>query len=339
MINLMLRALFATFRSRQSLLLENTALRHQIEVLQRSGGRPRLRWRDRAFWDLLSCFSSDWRRSLYIVQPETVIRWHRQGFRYYWRWQSRPRRPGRPRISREIRDLIHEMSLVNPTWGAPRIHGELLKLGIDLHQDTVSNYMVKPTKPPSQTWRTFLANHASEIASIDFFTVPTATFRVLYVFLVLDNARRRVLHFGVTQSPSAAWTGQQIVEAFPWDTAPRYLLRDRDGKFGENFGRRVTALDIEQVLTSPHSPWQNPYVERVIGSIRRECLDHVIIANERHLRRVLNEYFDYYHVDRTHPGLAKDCPEPREVEPPDRGEIRRRPILGGLHHRYYRDAA
>ncbi len=339
MLKLFLRALLAAFLSRHSLLLENAALRHQIVVLKRNAGQPRLRWRDRAYWDLLSCLWPDWRQALYIVQPDTVVRWHRQGFRFYWRWKSRPRRPGRPCISRKIRDLIREISLANPTWGAPRIHGELLKLGIDLHQDTVSNYMVKPTKPPSQTWRTFLTNHAQDIASIDFFSVPTATFRVLYVFLVLDNARRTIIHFNVTQSPTAAWTGQQIVEAFPWDSAPRYLLRDRDGKYGEDFTRRVEALGIEQVRTSPHSPWQNPYVERAIGSIRRECLDHVIIFDDQHLRRVLNEYLDYYHRDRTHLGLEKDCPEPREVEPPDRGEIRRRPILGGLHHRYFRDAA
>jgi transposase InsO family protein len=231
------------------------------------------------------------------------------------------------------------MSSTNPTWGAPRIHGELLKLGIDIHQSTISTYMVRPPRPPSQTWRTFLANHAKDIASIDFFTVPSATFRVLYVFFVLDNARRRIIHFNVTESPTAAWTGQQIVEAFPWETAPRYLLRDRDGKYGEDFARRVTALDIEQVLTSPHSPWQNPYVERVIGSIRRECLDHVIVFDERHLRRILREYIDYYHRDRTHLGLGKDCPESRDVEPPEVGPIRSRAILGGLHHRYYRDAA
>ncbi len=334
-----LRTLLAAFQSRQSLLQENAALRHQIEVLRRNSTKPALRWRDRAFWDVLSCIWPGWRSTLYIVQPETVIRWHRQGFRFYWRWKSRPRRPGRPRIAREIRNLIRELSLANPTWGAPRIHGELLKLGIDLHQDTVSSYMVRPQKPPSQTWRTFLANHAQDIASIDFFTVPTATFRVLYVFLVLDNARRRILHFGVTQSPSAAWTGQQVVEAFPWETAPRYLLRDRDGKFGEDFERRVRSLDLKQVLTAPRSPWQNPYVERVIGSIRRECLDHVIVFDERHLRRILREYIDYYHRDRTHLGLGKDCPEPRDVEPPEIGPITSRAILGGLHHRYYRDAA
>ena len=184
------------------------------------------------------------------------------------------------------------MSHVNSLWGAPRIHGELLKLGIDLGQSTISNYMVRPKRPPLQTWRTFLTNHAKDIASIDFFTVPTATFRVIYVFLVLDNARRRILHFNVTESPTAAWTGQQIIEAFPWDTAPRYLIRDRDGIYGRQFRRRVASMGVEQVVTSRRSPWQNPYVERVIGSIRRECLDHVIVFDERHLRRVLREYVE-----------------------------------------------
>ena len=339
MLKFLLRCLRSAIRSRQSLILENAALRHQIEVLRRNANRPRLRWRDRAFWDILSCLWPDWRRSLYIVQPETVIRWHRLGFRLYWRWLSRPRWPGRRRVPRDIRDLIREMSAANSRWGAPRIHGELLKLGIDISQATVSKYMKKPKRPPSQTWRTFLANHAKDIASIDFFTVPTATFRVLYVFLVLDNARRRILQFNVSESPTAMWTRQQVVEAFPWDAAPRYLLRDRDGNYGEDFDRRVVSLGIEQVLTSPRSPWQNPYVERMIGSILRECLDHVIIFDERHLRRILREYLDYYHRSRTHLGLGKDCPESREIEPPDLGPVASRPVLGGLHHRYYRQAA
>ena len=231
------------------------------------------------------------------------------------------------------------MSLANPLWGAPRIHGELLKLGIDVGQATVSKYMIKPEHRSSQSWRTFLTNHAKDIASIDFFTVPTANLRVLYVFLVLDNARRRIIHFNVTDSPSAGWTGQQIVEAFPWETAPRYVIRDRDGIYGFDFTCKVTAMDIEQVLTSPRSPWQNPYVERVIGSIRRECLDHVIILNERHLRRVLREYLDYYHRNRTHLGLEKDCPETRAVELPEIGPIASEPVLGELHHRYFRQAA
>jgi putative transposase len=215
----------------------------------------------------------------------------------------------------------------------------LLKLGIKVSQTTVSKYMVKPDRPPSQSWRIFLTNHAKNTVSIDFFTVPTAAFRVLYVFLVLDNARRKILHFNVTDSPSAVWTGQQIVEAFPWDTAPQFLLRDRDGIYGRKFRRRVASLDIEQVLTSPRSPWQNSYVERVIGSIRRECLDHVIVFNDQHLRQVLREYLDYYHRTRTHLGLEKDCPETREVEPPSFGPVLSQSVLGGLHHRYTRRAA
>ena len=339
MLNLILQFLFSVFRTRQALILENATLRHQIEVLQRNSGRPNLRWRDRAFWDILSCLWPDWRKSLYIVQPETVIRWHRQGFRFYWRWKSRYRWPGRPRVSREVRDLIRQMSQANPLWGAPRIHGELLKLGIDVSQATVSKYMVKPEHRPSQSWRTFLTNHASDIVSIDFFTVPTATFRVLYVFLVLDNERRKIIHFNVTTNPTATWTGQQIAEAFPWETAPRYLIRDRDGIYGFDFTRRVSSLGIKQIRTARRSPWQNPYVERVIGSIRRECLDHVIIFDERHLRRVLREYLDYYHRSRTHLGLEKDCPEPRAVELPTIGPVASKPVLGGLHHRYFRQAA
>ena len=278
------------FRSRKALALENAALHHQIEVLQRNCSRPTLRWRDRAFWDVLSCVWSDWRKAVYIVQPDTVVRWHRQGFRFYWKWKSRYRWPGRPRVSREVRELIRQMSTANPLWGAPSIHGELLKLGIDISQAAVSKYMVKPEHRPSQSWQTFLTNHAADMVSIDFFTLPTATFKVLYVFLVLDNARRKIIHFNVTTNPTAAWTGQQIAEAFPWVTAPTYLIRDNDGIYGFNFTRRVSALDIKQVRTAKRSPWQNPYVERVIGSIRRECLDHVIIFDGRHPGRASSRW-------------------------------------------------
>ena len=231
------------------------------------------------------------------------------------------------------------MSRDNPLWGAPRIHGELLKLGIEISQTAVSKYMVRHRKPPSQSWRTFLKNHAKDIVSVDFFTVPTATFRVLYVFVILSNARRRIVHFNVTDSPTASWIGQQVVEAFPWDTAPKYLIRDRDGKFGDEFVHRVESMDIRQVLISVRSPWQNPYVERVIGSIRRDCLDHVVIFHERHLRRVLKEYIQYYNEHRPHLGLEKDCPKPRSIERPDSGPIHSEPMVGGLHHRYYRQAA
>ena len=334
---LALQILRSAFKSRESLILENAALRHQISVLQRNCSRPTLRWRDRAFWDVLSCLWPNWRRSLFIVQPRTVVNWHRKGFRFYWRWKSRYRWPGRPRLSREVRELIRQMSTANPLWGALRIHGELLKLGIGVSQATVSKYMVKPEHRPSQSWQTFLTNHASDIVSIDFFTVPTVTFRVLYVFLVLDNARRKIIHFNVTTNPTAAWTGQQIAEAFPWETAPRYLIRDNDGIF--DFTHRVSAMVIKQVRTAKRSPWQNPYVERVIGSIRRECLDHVIIFDERHLKRALKEYLGYYHRSRTHLGLEKDCPVVRSVELPSLGPIHTEPVLGGLHHLYTRMAA
>ena len=339
MIFILLRTLFSALRSHRALALENLALRHQLDVLKRNSKRSHLTNRDRTLWVILSRIWSDWRKPLTLVQPDTVIRWHRRGFRLYWRWKSRPKWPGRHKVPKEVRDLIRQMSRANALWGAPRIHGELLKLGIEVSQATVSKYMVRHRKPPSQSWRTFLTNHAKDIVSVDFFTVPTGTFRVLYVFLVLYNERRRIVHFNVTDSPTAFWIGQQIVEAFPWDTATRYLLRDRDGKYGEDFIRRVESMGIKEVLIAVRSPWQNPYVERIIGSIRRECVDHVIIFNERHLRRVLREYFKYYHGSRTHLGLEKDCPRPRPVEPLELGPVNAEPMVGGLHHRYFRQAA
>jgi putative transposase len=227
-----------------------------------------------------------------------------------------------------------------PDDSSARWHGELLKLGIDIGERSVSRFMpVKPRKPPSQTWRTFLDNHVGSLASIDFFTVPTATFRVLYVFFVLAHDRRRVLHFNVTEFPSAAWTAKQIVEAFPEDTVPKYLLRDRDGIFGDQFRRRVHGLGIEELPTAPRSPWQNPFAERLVGSVRRECLDHVIVLGENHLHRILKSYFAYYHGSRTHLSLSKDAPDARQVCPPAMGEIVELPEVGGLHHRYARLAA
>jgi len=339
MLFTLLRAFISTLRSHRALALENLALRHQLDVLNRNSKKPHFTNRDRALWVFLSRHWADWRESLTLVQPETVIRWHRRGFRLYWKWKSRPRWPGRSKVPVDVRNLIHQMSQANPLWGAPRIHGELLKLGITVSQATVSKYMVRHRKPPSQSWRTFMTNHAKDIVSVDFFTIPTASFRVLFVFLVLTNECRRIVHFNVTDSPSAFWTGQQIVEAFPWDTAPKYLLRDRDGTYGEHFVHRIESMGIRQVLISARSPWQNPYVERVIGSIRRDCLDHAIVINEKHLRRVLRDYFKYYHGSRTHLGLEKDCPTPRPVEPPELGPICTESMVGGLHHRYYRQAA
>ncbi len=233
------------------------------------------------------------------------------------------------------------MARANASWGAPRIHGELLKLGLVVSEATVSKYLPRLRRgPPSQTWRTFLDNHVAELCSIDFFTVPTATFRVLFGFVVLAHHRRRIVHFNVTSSPSAAWAAQQITNAFPWDTAPRCMLRDRDGIYGAEFRRRVKAMDINEVLIAARSPWQNPYVERVIGTLRRELLDHVIVLGEQHLRRLLRRYIDeYYHPCRTHLSLGKDAPHARRVEPPGMGEVVQLPVVGGLHHRYTRRAA
>ncbi len=276
---------------------------------------------------------------LVIVKPDTVIGWHRKSFRLYWTWKSRRRKGGRPAIPRDVCALISRMSRENPLWGAPRIHGELLKLGIEVSEATVSKYLARMPKPPSQTWRTFLRNHAKDLASIDFFVLPTATFRLLIVFIVLRHERRQVVHFGVTANPTAAWVAQQITEAFPWDSAPRNVIRDRDSVYGALVRARIKAMGIEEVVTAPRSPWQNPYVERMIGSIRRECLDHLIVVDERHLRRILASYFDYYHRSRTHLSLGKDSPIPRPVESAKAGKIIALPQVGGLHHRYERLAA
>jgi transposase InsO family protein len=294
---------------------------------------------DRLLWAGLLHLWSGWRSALIIVKPETVMAWHRRGFRLYWTWKSRPRRPGRPEVSREVRDLILKISLANPLWGAPRLHGELLKLGIEVSQATVAKYVERRRRPPSPTWRTFLDSHLKQLVSADFFVVPTVSFRVLFVFIVLAHHRRRVIHFNVTAHPTSEWTAQQITEAFPWDTAPRYLLHDRDSIYADVFRQRVRGMAIREVLTAPRSPWQNPFVERLIGSIRRECLDHLIVFNESGLRRTLKSYFDYYHGLRTHLSLEKDAPETRPVQPPELGSVVELPEVGGLHHRYVRRAA
>ena len=336
----MFAAFASTLRTRASLQVEILALRHQLVVLQRTNKkRLRLRGSDRILWVILSRFWPRWRHCLTIVKPATVIAWHRIGFRLYWRWISRPRRIGRPRISRQIRELIRNMSACNVLWGAPRLHGELLKLGIDVSQATVAKYMVKHRKPPSQSWRTFLENHVKQLVSIDFFVVPTVTFRILYVFLVLAHDRRRIIHFNVTEHPTAEWTAAQLVQAFPWDKAPRYLLRDRDSIYADVFCAQAKCMEITEVLTAFRSPWQTPYVERLIGSIRRECLNHVVILNEMSLRRLMASYIDYYHATRCHLSLGKDSPDGRAVQPPEMGRIIALPKVGGLHHRYERRAA
>ncbi len=328
------------FRARAFLQAEILALRHQILVLQRSTRRHRLplRWADRILWVWLSRLWNDWRSALLIVKPETVVAWHCRGFRLYWTWKSR-RCEGRPTVSPELRNLIRQMSLANPRWGAPRIHGELLKLGIQVSQATVAKYMVRHKKPPSQKWRTFLKNHAKDLVSIDFFVVPTITFQLLFAFVILGHDRRRPVHFAVTANPTAEWTARQLLEAFPWDNAQRYLLHDRDAIYGEKFCQTSRWMGIHEVLTAPQSPWQNAYVELFIGSIRRECLDHVMVFHEAGLRRILKGYFEYYERCRTHLSLEKDAPVSRPVEPPSLGHVIQIPKVGGLHHLYTRQAA
>jgi len=332
-------AFMAFFRDRAALQLEILALRHQLGVLQRSVKRPKLTAADRFLWARLSTVWKEWQSTIAIVKPATVIGWHRQGFRLFWTWRIRRGKPGRPGVPKEIRSLIRKMSRDNPLWGAPRIHGELLKLGMDIGETSVSKYMIRQRNPPSQTWRTFLDNHVKTMVSVDFFTVPTLRFQVLYVFLVLAHDRRRILHVGVTAHPTAEWTAQQLREAFPWDTAPRYLLRDRDRIFGTEVVNQLRDLEIKEVLSAPRSPWQRAYVERVIGTIRREYLDHVIVFNDRSLYRHLQGFMDYYHRSRTHLGLEKDTPVPRPIQSADMGQIFTLPEVGGLHHRYERRAA
>src|SRR5262249_44294340 len=258
----------------------NAALRHQLAVFTRQGKRPRLRDRDRFFWVALKRIWKGWKTALVIVQPDTVIAWQRKRFKRYWWRLSQPKGPGRPQVHVEIRRLITTMAAANPLWGAPRVHGELLKLGFEISERTVSRLLPKKDREPTQTWMTFLRNHVGQLVSIDFFTVATIQLRVLYVLIVLSHDRRRVLHFNVTEHPTATWGAQQIIEAFPEDTAPRYLVRDRDGIYGESFRARVEGMNVEEILIAPKSPWQNCYVERLIGSIRRECLNHLIVIND-----------------------------------------------------------
>jgi transposase InsO family protein len=324
------------FRDKTNLVLENLALRHQLEVLGRKK-TPKLKKPDRIFWAWLFKIWDHWKSALIIVKPQTVIGWHHKGFKLYWRWKCR-HKPGRPKIPKEVRKLIRQMCLENPRWGAPRIHSELLLLGYDIGETTVANYMVKQRKPPSQNWKCFLKNHIKDIAAVDFFTVPTVKFRILYCFIVLCHHRRRIIHLNVTANPTAKWTAQQITEAFPYDSAPKYLIRDRDKIYGDFFVQRANKMGIKEVKIAPKSPWQNPYAERVIGSIRRECLDHYIIFNEKYLRKILDEYAEYYNNCRTHLSLDKNSPEPRNVEKREKGKVASIPKVGGLHHLYKRVA-
>jgi transposase InsO family protein len=322
------------FTTRLRLEIENLFLRHQLNIaLRRAPPRLRLCGSDRALLVLMTRLWPSLLGVVQVVQPETILRWHRTGFKAFWRWKSR-NRAGRPKIDCGLRDLIQRMSKENPQWGAARIHGELLMLGFEVAQSTVSKYMVRVRNPPSQTWKTFLRNHTEAIAAIDMCIVPTLTFDLLFAFLVLGHGRRQLLWFEVTRHPTAEWLARQITEAFPWTSAPAYLVRDNDGAYGHVFTSRVRAMGIRDRPTSPGSPWQNGYVERLIGTVRRECLDRMLIFGESHLRRVLALYAVYYNQARTHLALQKDAPLHRAVQ--RSGVIVAIPILAGLHHQYVR---
>ncbi len=343
LVTVLVRLVRALCIPRAELVLENLALRQQVTALKQRRPRPTLDDVDRAFWVALRAAWDRWADILVVVKPDTVVRWHRERFKRHWAKLSRHRHPGRPRIAREIRQLVRAMALDN-RWGAPRIHGELLKLGIVVSEATVSRYMPRRQAEPDkvQTWLTFLRNHREAIAAMDFFTVPTVQLRVLYGFVVLDHGRRRILHVAATFNPTAAWTIQQLREAFPYDTAPRYLLFDRDSIFSRAVVKFVEAMGTKPVRTAYRSPWQNPFVERWIGSCRRELLDHVVALNEGHLLRLVREYVAYYHHDRTHLGLEKDAPITRSVtaRPSSRAQVIALPRVGGLRRRYvWRQAA
>ncbi len=336
---LLLQFLRVWFRPRADLAVENLALRQQVAVLKNSAKRPRLHGEDRLFWVLLSRFWKRWNASLMIVKPETVVGWHRKGFPFYWSFISRRgRRPGRPRIEKELRDLVRRLAFENVTWGAPRVHAELLKLGLKVSERTVSRYMPKrkPTDDQLVRWKTFLKLHAQGIAAMDFFTVPTATFLNLYVFFVIHHASRKMLHFDVSYYPDAVWVIQNLREAFPWDGAPRHLIFDRDSKFNAAMVHAVTSFGTKPVRTGYRCPFQNPIAERWIRSCREDILDHVVVLGQKHLRKLVKEYIRYYQDDRCHDSLDKDAPISREVQarPSRPAKVIALPRLYGLHHRY-----
>ena len=331
--------------TRHSLALEIAALRQQLAVFKRKQPRPQLRNSDRLFWIFLRRLWPSWPHPLILVKPETVVAWHRAGFQLFWRWRSRQRTPGRPPIDLEIRQLIRRIKADNPTWGAPRIHGELLQLGFAISEPTVSRYLQRLQHrwdhAKAKRWLAFLNNHREVIAAFDFFTVPTLTFRVLYCFFVIEHGRRKILHFNATAHPTSDWIAQQLREAFALPCPFRYAIFDRDAKFSPAVRELLTSSGIKPVRTSIRSPWQNGTAERWIGNARRELLDHVIPLNEEHLRRLGREYLAYYHQDRTHIGLAKTTPANRPIEQRSSptSELATLPRIGGLHHRYTWSAA
>ena len=330
----------AFLMSRHDLAMETAALRQQLAVYKRKQPRPKLSQVDRLFWVVVRRVWNNWPSALVLVKPDTVVSWHRAGFRLFWRWRSRPHRVGRPKVAEEVRRLIRRMKRENPSWGAPRIHGELVLLGFDISEPTVSRYLRRLKRIPDESkasqWHAFLNNHREVIAAFDFFTVSNLYFRTMYCFFVIEHARRRVLHFNVTFHPISDWIVQQLREAFPLPCPYRYVLFDRDSKFGSEVLQFLNSSALKPMRTSVRSPWQNGVAERWVGSARRELFDHVIPLNEAHLRRLGREYLAYYHQDRTHIGLNKNTPAERAVEnrSPLQSQIVSTSRLGGLHHRY-----
>jgi putative transposase len=337
-VSLLIGVFCGALRDRRALLLENLLLRQQLAVALRSRRRPRVRWHDRLFWMVARHLCPDWRRHLVLVQPETVLRWHRQGWRLFWWWRSR-RPTGRPRLPEEVRDLIRRLSEENRLWGTERIRGELLKLGIAASSGSIRRYRWRPPpRPLGQTWGTFLRNHAHAVWAADLFTVQTVTFKTLYVLFFITHGRRELVHLAVTAHPTAAWVWHQMIEATPWGRRPKYLVGDRDRVYGRDFVSRAKAVGIDTLLTPFRAPKANAIAERAVRTLRNECLDHVLILNERHLRTVLNEYAAYYNAERPHRSLALEPPLPAARGPATGGEVKARAVLGGLHHVYQRVA-
>jgi len=334
-VMLLLRCLPAFFRSRNDQVIVELALRQQLATYALKGPKPRITSVDRTFWVFLSRIWSGWKENLVIVQPDTVVRWHRKGFRLYWRSISK-RGPGRPPISPEIQALIRRFANEN-SWRARKVQAELEKLGFSVSLATVSRYLPKrnPDHDQRQRWKTFLRNHKDGIAAMDFVVVPTVRFRLLYAWFVIGHGRRKIIHFGVTAHPTSPWVVQQLREAFPDETTPRFLIYDNDSIFSERVTESIKNIGIEPQRTAFRSPWQNGIAERWVGSARREMLDHVIVMNERHLHRLLREYVDYYNEDRVHTRL-RDSPIGRRTEhrPSSKAQIVGLPRVGGLHHRY-----
>jgi len=334
LIVLLLNLGASLFKPKSWLEAENAALRQQLVVLQRQvRGRVQFTNSDRLFFIQLYRWFPSVLKAMTIMRPETVMRWHRAGFRRYWRWKSR-NLGGRPKIAADLRALIRRISVENRLWGAPRIHGELLKLGFAVAQSTVAKYMASNGGPSGQSWGTFLRNHMPHIAAMDLFVVPTISFNLLYVLVIVRLARRELVWINVTAHPTAEWIAQQITEAFPWHESPRYLIRDRDKIYGVAVTRRLRAMGIRDKPIAPGSPWQNGFAERLIGTIRRECVDHIVALGEQHLRRFLKSYAKYYNTARTHRSLAKDTPVPRPVQ--RIGRIVSDALVSGLHHQYVR---